>query len=48
MYVDDVKLFVKKEKEQETLIQEVRICCDNIGTEFGKEICAMLIMRSGK
>ena len=48
MYVDDIKLFVKNEKELETLIQRVRIYSQDIGMKFGIEKCAFLIMRSEK
>ena len=48
MYMDGLKLFVKNEKELETLIHAVRIYCQDIGMEFGKEKCAMLVMKSGK
>ena len=48
MYMDDIKLFAKKEKELETLIQAARIYSQDIGMEFGIEKCAILIMRSGK
>ena len=44
----DIKLFVKNERETETLIQTVRIYSQDIGMEFGIEKCAMLVMRSGK
>ena len=37
MYMDDIKLFAKKEKQLETLIQAVRIHNDDIGMEFGIE-----------
>ena len=47
MYVDDIKLFAKNEKELETLIHAVRIYCQDIGMEFGIEKCAMLVMKSG-
>ena len=46
MYMDDIKLFAKNEKELETLLQAVRIYSQDIGMEFGKEKCTMLIMRS--
>ena len=46
--MDDIKLFVKNEKELETLTQAVRIFNQDIGMEFGKEKCAMLIMSNGK
>ena len=48
MYVDGIKLFVKNEKELETLIHAVRIYSQEIGMEFGKEKCAMLEMKSVK
>ena len=48
MYMDDIKLFTKNEKEWETLIQTVRIYCQDIEMEFGTEKCAMLVMKSGE
>ena len=48
MYMDDIKLFAKNEKEMETLIRTVRIYSQDIGMEFGIEIYAMLVMKSGK
>ena len=48
MYMDDIKLFAKNEKEFETLTQAVRTYSENIGMEFSIEKCAMLIMKSGK
>ena len=48
MYMDDIKLFAKNEKELETLIHTVRIYSQDIGIEFGIEKCAMLVMKSGK
>ena len=48
MYMDDIKLFAKNEKELETLIHTVRIYNRDIGMEFGIEKCAMLVMKSGK
>ena len=48
MYMDDVKLFIKNEKELETLIHAVRIYNQDTGMEFGIEKCAMLVMKSGK
>ena len=37
MYIDDIKIFAKKEKELETLIQAVWIYSPDIGMEFGIE-----------
>ena len=38
----------KIKKELETLIHAVRIYSQDIGIEFGIEICAMSVMKSGK
>ena len=48
MYIDEIKLFAKNEKELETLIHAVGIYSQDIGIEFGIEKCAMLAMKSGK
>ena len=48
MYMDNIKLFAKNEKELETLIHTVRIYSQDIGIEFGIEKCALLVMKSGK
>ena len=48
MYMDNIKWLAKSEKELETLIQAVRILSQDIGMEFGREKCAMLIMRRMK
>ena len=37
MYMDDIKLFAKNEKELKTLIYTVRIYSHDIGMEFGRE-----------
>ena len=48
MYMDDIKLFAKNEKELEILIHAGRIYSQDRGMEFGIEKCAMLNMKSGK
>ena len=48
MYIDDIKLFSKNEKELETLIHAIRIYSQDIGMEVGIEKCAMLVMKSDK
>ena len=48
LYIDDIKLFAKNEKELETLIQIDNIYSQHIWMEFGIEKCAMLEMKSGK
>ena len=35
--MDNIKLFAKNERESETLIQAVKIYCQEIGIEFGIE-----------
>ena len=48
MYLDDMMVFAKNEKELKTLIQTIIIYSQDIGMEFGIEKCAMLIMKCGK
>ena len=48
MYMDDMKLFSKYDKELETLIYADRIYSQDIGMEFSIEKCAVLVMKSGK
>ena len=48
MYMDDIKLPAKNEKELETLIHAVRIYNQVLGMEFGIGKCATLVMKSGK
>ena len=48
MYLYDIKLFAKNEKELETLIQTVRIYRQSKGMEFDIEKCAMLVMKGCK
>ena len=48
MYMDDIKLFAKNEKEQETHIHAVRIYSQDIEMKFGIEKCVILVMKSGK
>ena len=48
MYMDDIKLFAKNEKELETLIQTVKIYSLDIEMEFDIEKCTMLAMKSDK
>ena len=48
MYMNDIKLFAKNEKQQETLIHAVKIYSQNIGREFGIEKFAKQVMKVGK
>ena len=46
MYMKDIKTFAKKEKELKIWIQTIKIYNQDIGREFGIDICAVLIMKS--
>ena len=48
MYMSDIKLFIKNEKELETLTQAAKIYCQYIRMEFSREKCAIPIMKNGK
>ena len=48
MYMDDIKLFAKNEKELETLIHTVRIYSQDIRMKFDIEKCALFVMKSVK
>ena len=48
MYIDDIKLFVKNEKESETLIDAVRIYSQDIEMDIWHRKCTMLVMKSYK
>ena len=48
MYVDNIKVFTKNEKELETLIQTIRIYSQDLEIEFGCEKCVIMIMKNGK
>ena len=44
LFMDDLKLFAKNEKEIDSLVQTVRIFSDDIGMKFGLEKCAAMTM----
>ena len=48
MYMDDIKLFAKNEKELGVLIHAARVYDQHKGMKFGIEKCATLIIKSGK
>ena len=48
LYMDDLKLYGKKEREIDSLINTVRIFSDDIGMKFGLEKCARLVVERGK
>ncbi len=47
MYMDDMKLFAKNEKELVTLTQRVGIYSQYIGMEYGIAECAMQNLGAG-
>ena len=47
-YMDDIKIFVKKEKELETRIQMIRIYSRDIRLEFGIKKYVILTMKKEK
>ena len=47
LFIDDLKLYAKNEKGLQSLVQTVRIFCDNIGMEFGIDKCATLVLKRG-
>ena len=48
MYMDDIKLFAKNEKELENRAHAVRIYNQDIGMGFGIEKFTEQVMKSGK
>ena len=48
MYMDDIKLFAKNEKELKTQIHEVKLYSQDIRIESDIEKCAMLVIKSSK
>ena len=48
LFMDDLKLFAKKENQLKSLIHTVRILSDDIRMEFGLSKCALLIMKRGR
>ena len=44
LFMDDLKLYSRNEKELDSLVQTVRVFSEDIGMEFGTEKCAMLVI----
>ena len=47
LFMDGLKLYSRSEKELDGLVQTVRVFSEDIGMEFGRERCAMLVMEKG-
>ena len=48
LFMDDLKVYGKTEKQLETLVNSVRIFSEDIKMEFGLSKCGILIMKKGK
>ena len=48
LFMDDLKLYGKNERQVDTLVHTVRVFSEDIGMQFGINKCAVLIMKKGK
>ena len=48
LFMDDLKLYIRSERELDLLVRTVCVFSEDIGTEFGIEKCTMLVMAKGK
>ena len=48
LFMDDLKLYSRNEKELDSLVQTILIFSKDIGMEFGKEKCTMLVIEKRK
>ena len=48
LFMDDLKLFSRNEKELDSLVHAIRIFSKDVGMEFGIEKCAMLVIEKRK
>ena len=48
LYMDDIKLYAKNERDIDSLIHLTRIYSEDIGMSFGLEKCGQMIARRGK
>ena len=48
LYMDDLKLYTRSEKELNSLVETVRIFSKDINMEFGIQKCAMLVLKRVK
>lgn len=47
-FMDDLKLYARRDKEVESLLHTVRVCSADFGMEFGVAKCAQVIVKRGK
>ena len=48
LYMDDLKLYARSEKDLDSLIQSMRVFSKDIGMQSGVKKCAVLIMKRGR
>ena len=48
LLMDDLKLYSRNEEGLDSLVQTIRVFREDIGTEFGIEKCAMLVIEKEK
>ena len=48
LFMDDLKIFAKNEREVNGLISTVEISSNDIGLEFGMKKCGLLALKRGK
>ena len=48
LFMDDLKLYGKSEKQVDTLLNTVRVFSQDIGMQFGVNKCAVLVLKRGK
>ena len=48
LFMDDLKLYSRNEKELDLLIQKIRAFSEDIGMEFGIEKSPLLVIKKGK
>ena len=47
MYIDNIQLSTKNEKEFKLLIQPIRMCSQDRENKFGREKCDLLTLKKG-
>ena len=48
LFMDDLKLYIRNEKELDSFVQTIHIFSKDIGTKFGTEKFAMFVREKGK
>ena len=48
LFMDDLKIFAKSEREVNGLVSTVQILSNDIGMEFGIKKCGVLVLERGK